>query len=191
MATRSWLLSAFDPFLGRQTNHSITVLERILAINHDPHLDLHGVIIPTEYDRCDQVLLAEIHRLRSLGIQLHGVLSIGEGKEEFKIETQANNLNHAPQSADNAGTVRTQQKIFSDREAQIPIAFPVEKFQIQASVNPGFFVCNHLCAKMAVAREKDPALPLFGFIHVPRSDLTRQYPTEFCTTTILAGLRNL
>ena len=109
MATRSWLLSAFDPFLDRPTNHSIQVLEEILRLNSNPDLKFYTVVLPTEYDRCDQVLLTEIARLQSIGIELEGVLSIGEGKEDFKIETQANNLDHAPTYTDNAGVTRVQQ----------------------------------------------------------------------------------
>lgn len=188
MAKASWLLTAFEPFLDRAANHSMTVLEKILAMNGHPGLELHSIVLPTEYDRCDLVLQAEIYRLQESGVQLSGVLSLGEGKDEFKIETQANNLDHAPAFTDNAGIVRTQSKIFKDRDAIIPFSFPVERFAIATSLNPGFFVCNHLCARMAVALEKDPALPPFGFVHVPRSDLAQKYPTEHCARVILEGL---
>lgn len=188
MSKRSWLLTAFDPFLDRTTNHSMIVLERILAMNQDPELELHSLVLPTEYDRCDLVLQKEVYRLQEAGVRLEGVLSIGEGKDEFKIETQANNLDHAPAFTDNAGVVRTQSRIFSDRAAILPFQFPFERFEISKSLNPGFFVCNHLCARMAVAREKDPDLPPFGFVHVPRSDLTQKYSTEHCARAILTGL---
>lgn len=191
MSTRSWLVSAFNPFLDRDSNHSMTVLERILSLNRDPGLNLYSVILPTEYDRCEQVLLGEIFKLKEQKIELSGVLSLGEGNEDFKIETQANNMDHAPQSADNAGVVRVQQRIFADREAIIPLDFPVEKFPIKTSMNAGFFVCNHLCARMSVARKKDPLIPYFGFIHVPRSDLAQRFTTEHCATAILTGLRAL
>lgn len=187
MPLRSWLLSAFDPFLNRPANHSMQVLDAIQKLNRDPALEIHTVLLPTEYDRCEGVLLAEIAKLNSQGVQLTGVLSIGEGHEDFVIETQANNLDHSAQE-DNVGIVRTQQKIFQNRDDILKMDFPVDRFKIQKSLNPGFFVCNHLCARMMVAREKDPTLPVFGFVHVPRHDLTHKFSTEDCARSILAGL---
>lgn len=193
MKKRSWLLTAFDPFLDRKVNHSMIVMERVLGLNRalppEATLGLRSYVLPTEYDRCELVLVAEIYRLQQEGVELEGVLSLGEGKEEFKIETQANNLDHSPTYVDNAGVVRVQQKIFGDRDAVLPLSFPVERFRIETSINPGFFVCNHLCARMAVARELDPAMPPFGFIHVPRSDLTHKYDTDHCARVVLEGLR--
>jgi pyrrolidone-carboxylate peptidase len=185
---RSWLLTAFDPFLDRTVNHSMAVLDKILAMNRDPELRIHSLILPTEYDRCALVLQAEIRRLQEAGVRLEGVLSIGEGREEFKIETQANNLDHSPSFTDNAGIVRVQTKIFPEREEVLPFSFTFDRFEIPASMNPGFFVCNHLCARMAIARDQDPGLPPFGFIHVPRSDLADRYSTEHCAQVILEGL---
>jgi pyrrolidone-carboxylate peptidase len=189
----AWLVSAFEPFLNREFNQSMRVLDELIQIHRTSSapFDLHTLVLPTEYDRCALVLLAEIERLKTKGVTLTGVLSMGEGREDFKIETQANNMDHAPNLADNSGSIRNQQRIFPIEADTLPLDFPYEKFEIDLSMSPGFYVCNHLCARMAMATRKDPTLPMFGFIHVPRLEFNPHFTTKGCAQTIYQGLQRI
>ncbi|NDF13974.1 hypothetical protein EB061_01455, partial [bacterium] len=172
---RHWLITAFEPFGGRTNNNSKTVMDELVNLsarfepNPEDALVFHCRVLPVEYDRCATQIFDEIARLQSMGIRLEGVLSLGEGAEEFKLETQANNLDDVPDFADNRGVIRTGRKIYDDldEDAVIPLRFPFEAFsRIRSSKNPGFFVCNHLCARvgreLAARQESETDAPWFG-----------------------------
>ena len=195
---RQWLITAFLPFDQRPENNSQNVLREIAEVSKGRALEgnwnfnFHYLTLPTEYDRCFVVLMDEIKRLESEGVRLEGVLSLGEGSEAFKIETQANNYDDVENLADNAGVIRINQKIFKDlNDDFIKLRFPVEAFpRIRQSISPGFYVCNHLCAKMG--REfADPSKPYFGFIHVPRTGMGGAFTPNICAEMILNGLNRI
>ena len=195
---RSWLITAFTPFDNRAENNSQAVQEEIRLVSTERaksvnwNFDFYYVILPTEYDRCYVVLMDEVKRLKNEGIHLEGVLSLGEGAEDFKIETQANNLDDVEQIPDNKGVIRIQQKIFKDLKADfIKLRFPVAAFtKIRTSINPGFFVCNHLCARMGV-EFADSSHPYFGFIHVPLTGMGGAFTPNICAEIILTGLNRI
>ncbi len=193
--TRHWLLTAFEPLSGRSENNSKLVLNEIekLAKEASP-FTLHYLTLPFEYDRCFDVLDAEVARLKKSGVFLEGILSIGEGAEEFKIETQANNLDDLAEMSDNAGEKRVAQKIFKDLDkgATLPLRFPVEIFaRIRSSKNPGFFVGNHLCAQAARKYGEDKKAPLFGFIHVPKTGQGGMFTPDVCAAVIFNSLKKI
>lgn len=196
-ASRNWLISAFEPFNNRPTNNSIAVLDEFkkLAIEaHDASIQFHYLVLPVEYDRCFEVLRDHIEQLEMDGIRLEGILSLGEGAEEFKLETQANNIDDVPEVADNAGVKRTGQKIFKDLEktSTILLRFPFEAFsRIRSSKNPGFFVCNHLCARMGRELAERSNAPFFGFIHVPKTGSGGMFTPDVCAAVIFNGFRKL
>ena len=193
---RHWLLTAFDPFAGRPVNQSAAVLKEVLRLAQAEDgftLHLHSCILPVEYDRCTPALLEQVSTLRDSGIHIEGVLSIGEGAEDFKLETQANNLDDVADLADNAGVLRSRSPIFSDLDpaGTLPLRFPFAAFsRIRTSVSPGFFICNHLCARMS-RQWSDPSDPWFGFIHVPRTGMGGMFTAEVCAAVILNGLRKI
>lgn len=140
-----------------------------------------------------RVSTQRVTTLSSQGYQIEGVLSIGEGAEEFKIETRANNLDDVPDLADNAGVIRSKSPIFPELLSgeTLPLRFPFEAFsRIRTSMNPGYFICNHLCARMA-RHWPSPTDPWFGFIHVPRSGMGGMFTAEVCAAVILNGLKKL
>ncbi len=197
---RHWLISAFEPFAGRHENASMLVIEELIKASArlEPSPDgifaFHFRVLPVEYDRCASVLLQEIESLAAQGIRLEGVLSLGEGDEELKIETRANNLDDVDGFPDNAGVIREGQAIFKDLpdDAVIPLRFPFDAFsRIRTSMSPGYFVCNHLCAKMARALASDPKAPSFGFIHVPRPGRGGIFTPEIIAAMILNGFRRI
>ena len=197
---RHWLITSFGPFGGRSENASHAVRSEFarLAENLEPTADsrfsFSYLELPVEYDHCFTALMQEIETLKAKGISLEGILSLGEGDEDFKIETQANNLDDVEGFADNRGVIREGQRIFPDldEDATIPLRFPFEAFsRIRTSKNPGFFVCNHLCAKMARALSSDPQNPWFGFIHVPKSGSGGIFTPDIIATMILNGFKKI
>jgi|GEM_PF-2347347 len=207
MKKRRWLLTAFEPFAGRPDNHSQAVVHEIQKLvkeleasadGDDAQLwpfEFHYRTLPVEYDRCYEVLKTELAALTAeLDGPLEGVLSIGEGAEDFKLETQANNVDDVPNLADNAGVVRVGKKIIArlSKEDSIPLRFPFEAFQrIRISKNPGFYICNHLCARMGDAFASDANAPYFGFIHVPRTGMGGAFTADVCAAIIVNGFRRL
>lgn len=195
---RAWLITAFEPFAGRPENNSQAVLKEIQKIaeentgKSDWPFEFHFHTLPTEYDQCHVELLKKIESLEKDKIRIEGVLSLGEGAEDFKLETQANNLDDVPNFPDNKGVTRVEKKIFPKmKDETIPLKFPFEAFsRIRSSKSPGFFVCNHLCAKMGVEfADKDK--PYFGFIHVPRTGMGGIFTADVCAAMIVNGFRKI
>jgi pyrrolidone-carboxylate peptidase len=193
----SWLITAFEPSSGRSENNSNSVLEEIKKLeaeSGDFPFQLHYLVLPFEYDASFDTLMTEVARLKKTGIKLEGILSLGEGAEEFKIETQANNLDDLAELSDNKGVKRVGQKIFKDLDAHatIPLRFPLEAFsRIRSSKSPGYYVCNHLCAKGAREFGANASAPFFGFIHVPKTGLGGMFTADVCGAMIFNGLRKI
>jgi pyrrolidone-carboxylate peptidase len=195
---QSWLITSFEPFAGRPDNNSQAVMREIQKLAdelaRDPawNLSFHFKILPTEYDGCHTILMEEVLTLSKKGVKLSGILSLGEGSEEFKIETQANNLDDVPGYPDNKGVVRVSKKIFPKlKDDVIPMRFPFEAFaRIRTSKSPGFFVCNHLCAKMSMEFQTTES-PFFGFIHVPRTGMGGIFTADLCAAVIMNGFKKM
>lgn len=195
---RAWLITAFEPFAGRPENNSQNVLREILKLDDhnrtDPNWDFRffSQILPCEYDRCHVVLMEKIRNLEAEQIRIEGILSLGEGAEDFKIETQANNLDDVQGFPDNRGVIRVEQKIFKNlKDTPLPLRFPFGAFsRIRSSLSPGFFVCNHLCARMSVEFKEDHH-PWFGFIHVPRVGMGGIFTAEVCASVIVNSFKKI
>lgn len=195
---RAWLITAFEPFAGRSVNNSELVLneiKKLYAKNSSESgwpFEFHFAILPTEYDTCFTILMNEFGSLQKNGIQLEGVLSLGEGAEEFKLETQANNLDDVPNFPDNKGVVRVGQKIFPKlKDEFIPLRFPFEAFsRIRSSKSPGYYICNHLCARMGVEFAESNK-PHFGFIHVPQKGMGGIFTADVCAAIIFNSFKKI
>jgi pyrrolidone-carboxylate peptidase len=195
---KHWLITAFDPFAGRAKNNSQTTLEEMQRLaevrekNAEWPFRFHYLVLPTEYDRSSQLLLAEVSRLEKMGVKIDGVLSLGEGADEFKLETQAHNLDDVENYPDNAGVVRTRHLPLKDHaEHIIPLRFPYEAFgKIRTSKNAGYFVCNNLSAWMGREYASEQK-PYFGFIHVPREGMGGIFTAELCAEIILIGFSKI
>ena len=200
MSRRHWLISSFEPFATRKVNNSQVVMEEIQTLvkelGSDPawNFEMHFIILPVLYDGSFEALKAEVERLEKSGVKLEGILGIGEGAEDFKLETQANNLNDVPNYPDNSGTSRVNEKIFSElpKTATLPLRFPKEAFgRIRTSINPGFFVCNNLCAYMAQEWGSKTTGPYAGFIHVPRSGEGGVFTADVCAAMIVNSFKKI
>ena len=199
-ATRHWLITAFEPFAGRKVNNSMTVLGEIKKLETENGSDaawnykFHYAILPVVYKNCFSVLEEQVSNLLKSGIKLEGILNLGEGAEEFKLETQANNLDDVAEVSDNSGETRTNKKIFKDYpiDMPLPLRFPFEAFaRIRSSKSPGFFICNHLCAEMSVNYGKSDRIPYFGFIHVPKTGSGGMFTADVCAAVIVNGFKKI
>ena len=197
---RAWLITAFEPFASRNENNSALVLEEIKklvaenSVSEEWDYDFYYFILPVEYDRCFDVLLSELKELKTKKISVEGLLALGEGHEEFKIETQANNLDDVAELSDNVGVRRTAVKIFDDlpTDASLPLRLPFDAFsRIRSSKNPGYYICNHLCARMSRNFGPTSDLPYFGFIHVPRAGLGGMFTAEICAAIIVNSFKKI
>lgn len=184
-----WLITAFE----NQSNLVLEEIKKLESESDELPFVFHYSVLPFEYDASFDTLQFEVSRLKKSGVKLTGILSLGEGSEEFKIETQANNLDDVAEYADNAGIKRSGQKIFQEFEADATFLFrfPIEAFgRIRSSKSPGYFVNNHLCAKAtrAFSTEKDP---YFGFIHVPKAGQGGMFTASVCGAMIFNGFRKV
>ena len=195
---RHWLVTSFDPFAGRKENNSRLVLEEIKKLEKESGSDenwnyeFHYAELPTEYKRCFTVLDAEVEKIIQSGQHLEGVLCLGEASEEFKLETQAHNLNDVAELSDNAGETRANQKIFAELpvDMPLPLRFPFEAFsRIRSSKSPGFYICNHVCANMSYHYGKSERIKYFGFIHVPKVGGGGMFTADVCAAVIVNAFK--
>jgi pyrrolidone-carboxylate peptidase len=200
---RHWLIAAFEPFAARKENNSMHVQNEIKKLESELlagesesswNFKFHYIVLPVEYKRCFSVLDTEIKSLAKQKLKLEGVLALGEGAEEFKMETQGHNLDDVAELADNAGETRANQKIIADFpvDMQFPLRFPFEAFsRIRSSKNAGFYICNHLCTEMSYHYSKNDELPYFGFIHVPKTGSGGMFTPDVCAAVIVNGFKKL
>jgi pyrrolidone-carboxylate peptidase len=197
--TRHWLITSFEPFAGRKVNNSMAVQAEIKKLEteiSDPawHLTFHYAVLPVEYKRCFPVLEEEVKKLAASGIKIEGILALGEGAEEFKLETQGNNLDDVPELSDNAGEARGNKKIIDafPVDMPFPLRFPFEAFgRIRTSINAGFYICNHLITEMSHAYTSSDRIPFFGFIHVPKAGSGGMFTADVCAAVIVNAFKRL
>ena len=178
------LVTAFEPFNGRDMNPSQLILEKLE--------DLEGVelvrqLLPVEFETTSQVLrkLLEEH-------QPDVVLSLGQAgnRPEISVERVAINLDNSKSSngknilADNAGNAPIDSAIVEGAPAAYFSTLPVwelvdaiQSVGVQAAVSysAGTYVCNHVMYTVLHEANSHYIKMKAGFIHVPF--LPEQNPT--------------
>ena len=164
------LVSAFEPFAGRQENRSRVVLEELARALEGTDIEVIPCILPVVYDRATEVLQDCLGRSGPVDF----VLGLGEGGCALTLETAAQNRDDTPGLADNAGQIRRGTPILRGTPDSLGLYFPVERLycglpndfreRVELSRSPGAFVCNNTAYRMAHTLGED--LP-FTFIHVP------------------------
>jgi pyrrolidone-carboxylate peptidase len=197
-STRHWLITSFEPFASRKENNSILVQEEMKKLeveakaNADWNYEFHYAVLPVVYKTCFSKLEEEVTKILATGVKFEGVLALGEGAEEFKLETQGNNLDDVPELADNSGDARGNKKIIPDFPVDMPfpLRFPFEAFaRIRTSKNAGFYICNHLVTEMSYHYSKSDRVPYFGFIHVPKAGSGGMFTADVCAAVIVNGFK--
>ncbi len=169
MSKTKVLVSGFEPFGGASLNPSQLLIERLKAEDISG-VELHTIVLPVEFDRAAEILLAEIKKV-SPAI----VISFGqaEGRSAITPEKIAVNLDSA-RIPDNAGDQRKDQKISTNGADGYFSTLPVEKILDSLreigvagslSLSAGTFVCNHIFYRLQ--HELLETGIKSGFVHLP------------------------
>ncbi len=169
MSNTRVLVTGFEPFGGASLNPSQLLVEE-LAKQELPGIDLITAILPVEFDRAGEILLAKIQEFSP-----SVVISFGqaEGRSSITPEKIAINLDDA-RIADNSGDARKQKEIVAGGADGYFSTLPVEKIvsalneagvPANLSLSAGSFVCNHIFYRMQHALLGQGIKS--GFIHLP------------------------
>jgi pyrrolidone-carboxylate peptidase len=167
------LVSAFEPFAGRQENRSLIVLEELILALKDTPIEIIPCTLPVVYDEA----AAKLQDCLTSAGHVDFVLGLGEGGCSMTFETAAQNLDDTPGLADNSGQIRRGTPILPGAPESLGFYFPVERlycglpdfFRVQTKVSrtPGAFVCNNTAYRLSsTLKEQVP----FTFVHVPSAD---------------------
>ncbi|MBR3771644.1 MAG: pyroglutamyl-peptidase I [Clostridium sp.] len=192
------LVTAFEPFNGRDINPSQLILEQLEA---PEGVTLIKELLPVEFNATTQILknLLKKH-------QPDIVLSLGQAgnRPEISVERVAINLDNCRSSngqkitADNAGDAPIDEPIVAGAPeayvSNLPVWDMVETMQnagvgAAVSYTAGTYVCNHVM--YTVLHERAAAYPEMkaGFVHVPF--LPEQNPTTGYTMELTDMIRGI
>jgi pyroglutamyl-peptidase len=182
------LVTAFEPFDGRQANRSMLWLERFLVRARDAGLahemDLAAAFLPVDYVRLPRALGRLWRDERPDLWILTGESGAGDA---LRVERIAVNLVDAA-TADNAGRRRRDTPVVRGGPAAYFASVDVRKAvralaaggaRAGLSMSAGTFCCNqafyvarHLAASAAAARRAEQRPARVVFLHIPRADLS-------------------
>ncbi len=192
------LVTAFEPFNGRDINPSQLILEQLEA---PEGVTLIKKLLPVEFKATTKILknLLKKH-------QPDIVLSLGQAgnRPEISVERVAINLDNCRSSngqkitADNAGDAPVDEPIVAGAPeayvSNLPVWDMVETMQnagvgAAVSYTAGTYVCNHVM--YTVLHERATAYPEMkaGFVHVPF--LPEQNPTTGYTMELADMIRGI
>ena len=169
MSNTRVLVTGFEPFGGASLNPSQLLVEE-LAKQELPGIDLITAILPVEFDRATEILLAKIQEFSPSVVITFGQ---AEGRSSITPEKIAINLDDA-RIADNSGDARKQKEIVAGGADGYFSTLPVEKIvsalneagvPANLSLSAGSFVCNHIFYRMQHALLGQGIKS--GFIHLP------------------------
>ncbi|MCB9135814.1 MAG: hypothetical protein H6636_10340 [Anaerolineales bacterium] len=166
------LLTGFEPFGKNNTNPTQHIVETLAAQTPYPGVELITCVLPVEYLRAEQQLLALVRKHRP-----DVILSLGLAETRAKICLERVALNLDDTSApDNAGELRQGTSICPDAPTayfsthpldQLKTALDNAEIPVQISNHAGAYLCNHI---FYVARhEVEPLGIPCGFIHTPQA----------------------
>lgn len=170
------LVTAFEPFNGRDVNPSQLILEQLEA---PEGVTLMKELLPVEFKASTEILKMRLKEHRT-----DVVISLGQAgnRPEISVERVAVNLDNCRSSngqkiiADNAGDTPVDEPIVADGPqayfSNLPVWEMVEAIQkagvdVAVSYTAGTYVCNHVM--YTVLHEVAINYPdtKAGFIHVP------------------------
>jgi len=169
MSNTRVLVTGFEPFGGASLNPSQLLVEE-LAKQKLPGVDLITAILPVEFDRAGEILLAKIQEFSPSVVITFGQ---ADGRSSITPEKIAINLDDA-RIADNSGDARKQKEIVAGGADGYFSTLPVEKIvsalneagvPANLSLSAGSFVCNHIFYRMQHALLGQGIKS--GFIHLP------------------------
>jgi pyroglutamyl-peptidase len=181
MSNTRVLVTGFEPFGGASLNPSQLLVEE-LAKEKLLGVDLKTAILPVEFDRAAEILLAKINEISPSVVICFGQ---AEGRSAITPEKIAINLDDA-RIADNSGDLRKQQEIEVGGADGHFSTLPVEKMVLaineagvaaSLSLSAGSFVCNHIFYRMQQALLGRGIRS--GFVHLPLvPEQSAQFPNQ-------------
>ncbi len=164
------LVTAFDPFNGREENVSEQVL---LALDPNvPHTKLTKVVLPTVYYEATDQLNKLIDET-----DYDVIIMLGEASNYQYITTEARAFNELNSKvADNKGQVFTGKKMYDDGEETYFATFSAAKIKEildetkiinYVSFDAGRFLCNSLLYGAMYHQDKIDRFAATTFIHLP------------------------
>lgn len=176
------LVTGFEPFNNAKLNPSEQLA---LALKPDdvPGAQILTKVLPVVYGQAAEQLLALVEEHKPDVVICFG---LAEGRTGITPERFAVNMDDAS-IADNAGHLRTDQKIHPDGpvafESTLPIkelvaAIRSEGIPAAVSLSAGTFVCNHIFYELQRALAQTEVQS--GFVHVPlMTEMSEDFPNLF------------
>ena len=165
------LLSGFEPFGKLLTNASWEAI-KLVADRPGKNIAVHKMILPVEYERCADLLLDTVQRLRPDAVLCVGVAA---KRRSLTPEYLAINVKDST-SPDNAGRVCLYDKIVDEGDAvlytNLPLAETVNAIlsagvPCEASFDAGTYVCNNLFYRLMYDIKYSARKLYGGFLHFP------------------------
>jgi pyroglutamyl-peptidase len=176
------LVTGFEPFNNAKLNPS-EQLALSLKPNDVPGAQILTKVLPVVYGQAAEQLLALVEEHKPDVVICFG---LAEGRTGITPERFAVNMDDAS-IADNAGHLRTDQKIHPDGpvafESTLPIkelvaAIRSEGIPAAVSLSAGTFVCNHIFYELQRALVQTEVQS--GFVHVPlMTEMSEDFPNLF------------
>lgn len=171
-AKRRVLITAFEPFDGREENNSTRIANMMKA--HPelfPGIEITVCTLPVVYDEATASALACLDRMDE---KPDLVLSLGEVGCKVQLETSAGNMDDVAGAPDNAGNVRSDRVIVPGAPARLGFSFPAQAMFCALSAeerkavdvsNSMNYVCNNT-AYLLGHKLRGTGIQ-HGFVHVP------------------------
>lgn len=189
------LVTAFEPFGGRDVNNSARIAEALKNAKavYGPDVEIELCILPVVYDEGAAKAKACYERMMP---KPDAVISLGEAGCDLRLETAAHNDDDTPGFPDNAGNIREGKPILADGPKSIGFDLPVQQMfcaldagaqdAADVSKTPGGFVCNNTAYHLANFFQGTGVR--YGFIHVPAASCSDEAADPAANGRRLAGM---
>jgi pyroglutamyl-peptidase len=169
-APRTVLLTAFDPFGGRDVNESWEAV-RVLEGETIAGRRIATKRLPVVYDAIDAPLREAIARTKP-----EAVISFGVGTHFVQVEGLARNAYHPQRPLDNAGKPPPRELVDPKGPDTIRTELPTDailaalekaKIGAQGSHDAGGYLCNECFYRLMAIDPREAGTRVRGFVHVP------------------------
>jgi len=185
------VLFGFEPFGDEPVNPSGVAVQALHGRQFHG-VRVESVVLPVVYDAAFPLL----QRVLEAGMP-RAVMGVGQGKDNFRIETLARN--HVGERPDNGGAPRAVSVVDANAPEHVAtswradlvlraVAAAAGTVPVGMSDNAGDFLCNHtLFRLLSFLDGQTPA----GFLHVPRLSVVTQGVINQCVEAAVSALNPL
>ncbi|MGM9551966.1 MAG: pyroglutamyl-peptidase I [Clostridia bacterium] len=194
-----FLITAFDPFGGEDTNSSEIVLNLLPQKVEDVIIDKK--VVPTVYNECGNIAF-------DMAVQNGDccIIALGQAGKRKEISVEAVGINYAlAKMPDNKGRVIYGDKLYKDGKTAYFSTLPVKciadciadaNFPCQVSSFAGGFVCNSLLYTVLKRADEEKRDIRCVFIHLPYAEdngngdfFIKKEDLAFCITEAVKCIR--